>query len=196
VIETLVEPGFAEDERAVLGSLYWTAFASKLSVAFRSAAIGRRAVTDALRPDRTLVARVAGRPVGVCGYHEDGRGALDLTWRGLRVHLARTASVRALATLAPLDPRPQEDVLVLDGICVDEQWRGRGVGSALLRASFEHAERTGARAVQLSVVGTNPRAAALYRRLGFAPVERGRLGLLRHLYGFDDYVTMQRAVAA
>lgn len=192
----MVEPGFAESERAVLGNLYWTAFASKLSVAFRTAAVGRRAVTDALRPDRTLVARVDGRPVGVCGYHEDGRGALDLTWRGLRAHLSRTSSAWALVTLAPLDPRPQPDVLVLDGICVDEQWRGRGVGSALLEASFDHAKRTGAQAVQLSVVGTNPRAAALYRRLGFAPVDRGRLGVLRLLYGFDDYATMQRAVAA
>jgi GNAT superfamily N-acetyltransferase len=193
---TTVEPGFTESERAVLGGLYWTAFASKLRVAFRSAAVGRRAVTDALRPDRALVARVDGRPVGVCGYHEDGRGALDLTWRGLRVRLSRTSSAWALATLAPLDPRPQTDVLVLDGICVDQQWQGRGVGSALLQASFDHAARTGARAVQLSVVGTNPRAAALYRRLGFVPIDHGQLGVLRHLYGFDDYTTMQRAVAA
>ncbi|BAL88301.1 putative GCN5-related N-acetyltransferase [Actinoplanes missouriensis 431] len=184
--------GFTESERARVGELYWAAFGPKLRIAFRDEATGVAQVTAALRPDRALIARVDGQVAGMCGFHHDGHGAVDLSWAGLRAGLGIVAAAWAALTLAPLDRRERDGVLVLDGICVAAEHRGRGIGSALLDAVTELAARHGDQWVQLSVIDTNPRAEALYRRHGFATAEHGSLGPLRHLYGFDRYRTMRK----
>jgi GNAT superfamily N-acetyltransferase len=56
---------------------------------------------------------------------------------------------------------------------VHRQHRGQGVGSALLTEARRHLAMTGHRAVELSVDDGNPRAAALYRRLGYEVVGTG-----------------------
>jgi ribosomal protein S18 acetylase RimI-like enzyme len=72
--------------------------------------------------------------------------------------------------------------------------RGAGTGSALLTAALDLAAARGDRAVQLSVVDTNPRAEALYRRRGFTIVSQGEMGPLAGVYGFRRYRTLQRSL--
>jgi RimJ/RimL family protein N-acetyltransferase len=57
-------------------------------------------------------------------------------------------------------------MLLLDG------WRGRGIGTALLRTGLEWAQNRGAHKAALEVWPDNEAALALYRRAGF--VEEGR----------------------
>jgi RimJ/RimL family protein N-acetyltransferase len=56
-------------------------------------------------------------------------------------------------------------------------WRGRGVGSALLRAGIDWARRAGAHKVALQVWPHNQAAVALYEKFGFQ-----REGRLRRHY--------------
>jgi ribosomal protein S18 acetylase RimI-like enzyme len=58
------------------------------------------------------------------------------------------------------------------GMAVARQWRGRGVGSALLAASIEWAREQGLHKLSLSVFTHNAAAIALYRKFGF--IEEGR----------------------
>jgi RimJ/RimL family protein N-acetyltransferase len=58
------------------------------------------------------------------------------------------------------------------GMAVACEWRGRGVGSALLAAAIEWAREHGLHKLCLSVFVHNTAAIALYRKLGF--VEEGR----------------------
>ncbi len=58
------------------------------------------------------------------------------------------------------------------GMTVAQEWRGRGVGSALLEAAIESARAHGLHKLSLSVFAHNDRAIALYRKFGF--VEEGR----------------------
>ena len=58
------------------------------------------------------------------------------------------------------------------GMAVAREWRGRGVGSALLAAAIEWARGRGLHKLSLSVFPHNARAIALYRKFGF--VEEGR----------------------
>jgi ribosomal protein S18 acetylase RimI-like enzyme len=58
------------------------------------------------------------------------------------------------------------------GMCVDREWRGRGVGSALMRAGIGLARGQGLHKLCLEVFPHNTAALALYRRFGF--VEEGR----------------------
>ena len=58
------------------------------------------------------------------------------------------------------------------GMAVAREWRGRGVGSALLAAAIEWAREGGLHKLSLSVFPHNAAAIALYRKFGF--VEEGR----------------------
>lgn len=55
-------------------------------------------------------------------------------------------------------------------LAVHEAYRGRGIGTALLRNILERLEQNGYRQASLSVQRANP-AFRLYRRLGFVPVD-------------------------
>jgi ribosomal protein S18 acetylase RimI-like enzyme len=65
-----------------------------------------------------------------------------------------------------LEQRPDEVVLAL--IELLPAWQGRGIGTAIIRSLLRQGS-----AVSLRVLKTNPRAAALYQRLGFRIVMRG-----------------------
>ncbi len=58
------------------------------------------------------------------------------------------------------------------GMAVSREWRGRGVGSALLAAAIEWARERNLHKLSLSVFAHNAAAIALYRKFGF--VEEGR----------------------
>src|SRR5256885_7417324 len=58
------------------------------------------------------------------------------------------------------------------GMAVAREWRGRGVGSALLAAAIERARERGLHKLSLGVFAHNAAAIALYRKFGF--VEEGR----------------------
>ena len=58
------------------------------------------------------------------------------------------------------------------GMAVAREWRGRGVGSALLVAAIEWAHGHGLHKLSLGVFAHNTAAIELYRKLGF--VEEGR----------------------
>jgi RimJ/RimL family protein N-acetyltransferase len=63
------------------------------------------------------------------------------------------------------------------GMMVAREWRGRGVGTALVTAAIEWAQARGLHKLTLSVFPHNEAAIALYRKFGF--VEEGRL--IKHI---------------
>ncbi len=64
-----------------------------------------------------------------------------------------------------LQNRPEE--LVFDLIELLPAWQGKGIGTAVIRSLLARGK-----AVSLRVLTSNPRAAALYERLGFRVVRR------------------------
>ena len=58
------------------------------------------------------------------------------------------------------------------GMLVDRDWRGRGVGSALIQAATGLARQQGLHKLSLEVFAGNTAAIALYRKCGF--LEEGR----------------------
>jgi len=67
------------------------------------------------------------------------------------------------------------------GMMVAAQWRGRGVGTALVAAAIEWARSNGLHKLSLSVFPHNHAAIGLYRKFGF--VEEG--WLVRHVRRAD-----------
>lgn len=77
------------------------------------------------------------------------------------------------------------------GMAVARDWRGRGVGSALLAEAFRWARWAGVEKLALSVYPHNEAALALYRKFAFQ--EEGRLtGHSKKSYGYEDEIVMGR----
>ncbi len=62
----------------------------------------------------------------------------------------------------------------LEELYVAPDWRGRGIGTALVAAVLERARAGGIVAVDLEVDAGHSRAASLYGRFGFRPLDRSR----------------------
>ncbi|MGH2664082.1 MAG: GNAT family N-acetyltransferase [Actinomycetota bacterium] len=77
------------------------------------------------------------------------------------------------------------------GMAVDEFWRGKGVGSALLAEAFRWSAWAGVEKVALTVYPDNQRAINLYKKFGFT--EEGRLsGHSKRASGYEDEIVMAR----
>ena len=88
--------------------------------------------------------------------------------------LGRPGEAGLIAVLAvDLPPWRNRTVPWIWVVEVHPQHRGQGVGSALLTETRRRLAMTGHRAVELSVDDGNPRAAALYRQLGYEVVGTG-----------------------
>ena len=68
------------------------------------------------------------------------------------------------------------DEVHINNVAVLPQYRGRGMGSAILRHALADAQRRGARRATLEVRASNTGAVRLYQRLGFATTA------VRHAY--------------
>src|SRR6266436_8870933 len=89
-------------------------------------------------------------------------------------------------TLSLHDALPISHVASL-GMAVAPEWRGRGVGSALMAEAIAWARAHGVEKLALSVYPDNQRALALYAKFGF--VEEGRLtGHSRKSIGYRDEI--------
>ena len=62
----------------------------------------------------------------------------------------------------------------IEGLVVDERYRRRGIGSALILACKDWAAAAGALNIRLEVRASNAAALALYQRHGFSPVGHRR----------------------
>lgn len=79
------------------------------------------------------------------------------------------------------------------GMGVVPEWRGRGVGKALLAETIAAADRLDLLRIELSVHSDNPKATALYRKFGF--LEEGRKVRARLKSGVPvDVILMARLV--
>lgn len=104
----------------------------------------------------------------------------------------RDGRIAGWAKLSPATPLPSSGhVRMINGLAVDPEHQGAGVGRALVEAAVERARVLGARKVSLRVLGHNDNARRLYERCGF--VVEGVLKDEFHLGGrYADDVFMAR----
>jgi L-phenylalanine/L-methionine N-acetyltransferase len=120
------------------------------------------------------------------------RRRLRRPWTSDRAELVAVADDRIIGSLSiARETGPITRHVSSLGMSVDREWRGRGIGSALLAEAFRWARWAGVEKVTLTVYPGNERALALYRKFGFD--EEGRLtGHSKKSYGYEDEVIMGR----
>lgn len=175
--------------------LYWQAFGSKLgrvmgpevrAVAYLTRVIDPAHAVAALAPD--------GQLMGILGFKSPAGAFADGHLHDLAVGFGWPGALWRAGALSLLTHEVDNRRFLVDGIAVARGYRGLGVGTAMIRRAGLLAARRGYAEMRLDVVDTNLRARALYERLGFRPAGVSRLGLLRHVFGFDSAITMVCAV--
>ncbi|HCW51912.1 MAG TPA: N-acetyltransferase [Clostridiales bacterium] len=149
-----------------------------------------------LSHEHTLVVEVGGRVAGMALAYDFRHRTLRelrtglLLVRCLPLRMVRLAAllVRAQCTLGRL----QRDEYYLSNIAVHPDFRGRGLGTRLLREVESSALRAGCRRVVLDAESDNERAIRLYSRLGYSVV--ARLPVLRFAGRSFEFVRMAKEV--
>lgn len=189
--EITVAIGLPDGQETQAAVLYDAAFGSKLQWMVPDALTRQAIFAESMIRERAVVALRDGQVVGLAGFHHDGRALTDGGSFGtLRRHLGGWRAARAALGFALLERRPAPGELLMDGLAVDPDCRGQGLGTRLLHTLFDHGRSLGYRTVRLDVIGRNVGARRLYEREGFEAGAVERLGVLRHMFGFDESTTM------
>ncbi len=186
-----VVEGFTDAQRSQVAALFWAAFSQKLGLLLGPEDKALRFIARVINPDFALCAVDAGgRVVGATGFKTHKGGFVGGTYAELAAIYGYLGAAWRGVFLDALERDLEAGQLLMDGIFVDPQMRGRGVGSQLLDALESKARGARYGEMRLDVIDSNPRARALYERRGFAPVATKRMGPLRYVFGFRSATTM------
>jgi ribosomal protein S18 acetylase RimI-like enzyme len=189
--EFSISAGFSDAERADVARLYWQAFSAKLGRILGPDVRARTFFAQIISPEFALIARdPKGKVIGVAGF-KTAKGALTAGgMRDIAQYYGWPGALWRGPLLGLLERDLEPDTLLMDGICVDAEARGLGVGTALLRAIKAEARVRSLAHVRLDVIDINPRARALYTREGFVAGDVQHIGPLRWLFGFSSATPM------
>jgi ribosomal protein S18 acetylase RimI-like enzyme len=189
-----IRRGLPSGLEAQAAALYWEAFGAKLDKLMGPAARGIAFFEDTVNPQAIIAALDnEGGLLGIAAFRIGKKGFSFGGPSALFKHYGPGALWR-LVPLAMLERNAPGDTLQMDGICVDRAARGVGVGTALFDELFTLARQAGFTRITLDVIDSNPRAKALYERLGFRAVSEESTSFLRPLLGFRSATRMLLAL--
>ncbi|MCF2860031.1 GNAT family N-acetyltransferase [Pseudoalteromonas sp. SMS1] len=174
-----------------VAALYETAFGTKFSAAIRDRR-ERIAVFDkCFLPEYSYAASVDDVIVGIAGFQtQDGALTGGLGFYGLIECLGLFNGLKAALIFSLFERKASRKELLLDGIAVNEKFRGLGIGSQLLDAVIAHAIKHNYQSVRLDVINSNLKARKLYEAKGFVATKSEYYPYLKWLVGFSGSTTM------
>lgn len=181
--------------RMQAAELYDSAFGAKFSAAIPNAHARRALFAEYFCGAYAFVAIDETGLLGIAGF-DTGHGSLTggVTFATLRAQLGWIRAARAFAIFCIYARSPSPRELVMDGIAVRSDARGRGIGGGLLDEIANYARAHDFARVRLDVIDTNPRAQKLYLRKGFVAVHTERFAFLRPLLKFGAATRMELQV--
>ena len=190
--EVEIVHGLSELHRSKAGELYYKAFRQKLHPIFRDEQRGLEVLQRSLRGTHAIVALLEGELVGIAGFKDDEGSLLDIQLQSMVDIFGFLGGWTRLLGLSIFERGKQPGILLMDGIVVDADARGMGIGTKLLDAVVAYAQAHQYAQVRLDVVDTNPRARHLYERKGFVATETQHYPFFNKLFGFSGATTMTR----
>jgi GNAT superfamily N-acetyltransferase len=164
-----ISVGLPPSSSAKIAALYFDIFSRKIGMV-----LGRRdavaMIADHITADRVIVARDGEEVVGIAGLKYDGTGFFAPDRRGfLKRYGPLIGRIRAgLWASVQTNPRPHQ--LLLDGLGVQADLRGRGIGTALLEAVDRRAKELPGSCMSGSGIGSClPRAGGCFAWQGSPP---------------------------
>jgi ribosomal protein S18 acetylase RimI-like enzyme len=196
----IIEHGLPVALRSQAAALFEGAFGDKMRLAIRDGQQRMAIMERLIIADHVVIARDEDRLLGMAGLSSLGPpfegGLMGQSWdpRPLRDVLGWVGATWATLSLRLADHHPAADELYIDGLAVAPATRGQGIGSRLLAEIAATARHGGLRFVRLEVVDTNPRAQALYERLGYTVTRVESLRPVQRWTGFGAVISMELRV--
>jgi ribosomal protein S18 acetylase RimI-like enzyme len=198
VVPFRIEAGVPAGLEYEAAELLREAFAEKVSHELRPRddAQAVRVIRESMDPARALVALDDRGVAGLAALGRAGAPFMRLRFAVLAREFGYAGALwrKAYSLMETLAEPRARHVARLEALAVRADLRGRGVGSAMIRAVIEHAAGEGMRELALEVVDTNGRARSLYQRHGFVVVRTIRSGVLTAGGGYRAICFMRRAL--
>lgn len=136
-----------------------------------------------------------GQILGVVGLGIKGHGFVKYKWQLLLEEFGIFGAILRKIIKFFEAPILKKHQLRIEGIVVTKQAQGQGIGTALLNAVFEQAQKEQYTSIQLEVINTNPDARRLYHRLGFEDSKVVFFGPLTLRAGFSSIWRMKKKIS-
>ena len=169
--------------------LYY-AFEQKIRALIKSKEKALAIYNKSLKNDQVFYALLDGNVVGFIGMHYENKTFLEFKYRNLRKYFNPLQSYFIYRIYKLTSPKIKDDVLRIASIAVDKSVRSLGIGTQLINKVFGFAKNKGFKEVILEVVNTNPKAKALYERIGFKEKKIVRYYFLTRSAGFSSEYIM------
>jgi ribosomal protein S18 acetylase RimI-like enzyme len=175
--------------------LYVDALKDKVTPIFGGSSRARRVLVRGLVPDHCLTAFWNDNFVGLLGIQNKNGGLFNISLNAMIREYGLLRGVYRYFGLCLLHHINESDEWYVDGVAVDEKMRGKGVGTGLLGYLEFLAKEKGVKKITLEVIDSNPKAMALYNRLGFIKTNQSNVWPFNHIYKFPfKTVTMMEKV--
>ncbi|MCP4647511.1 MAG: GNAT family N-acetyltransferase, partial [bacterium] len=147
---------------------------------------------ECFHPGFSISAISNNKLIGIAGFHTpEGSLTGGITYKKLTSQLGLLKSIRAALILSLYTRKPSPSELVMDGIAVNYDARGKGIGGRLLDEVTAYATAKRFDKIRLDVIDSNARARKLYERKGFRAVKTDHFPHLRWLLGFGASTRME-----
>ncbi len=171
-------------KKAVL--LFEEAFGEKLSVAVRNKKLRLNLFTKCFDLKYGIAAIYRSQLVGIAGFSVEKKSLTSkMKYSDLIENIGFLKGNWAAFILGLYERKADKNQLLMDGISVDMEYRGHGIGEKLLTELISYAKTQGYKNIRLDVINTNPRAKKLYEKIGFVVIGKDRFPYLKLLLGFS-----------
>lgn len=164
--------------------LYFSSLHEKLVPILGNDERATRVVADSIVSQKGTVAICDNNLVGIIGFQTKDGGFLNPSLKSMIRAYGLFNGLLRLAGLAVLHHPTNADEIYIDGIAVHPGIRGNGIGTHLLGLLESTASKKGIKRISLDVIDTNPKAQALYERLGFVAMKTQSIRPLNLLIKF------------
>lgn len=190
-----VERGLPQSDRADAMEVFYAAFEAKLSGPLGADRVrAMEFLGRTLRSHNVILAKEGRTVMGILAFSAENDPVAADEFQVAKDIYGTLGALRRLALLAPMEHKQLPGALYVDSIAVSPEARGTGVGSLLLAEADAIALERGMKWVDLDVIDINPRARALYERLGYEVQATRSTGPLARLYGFKKYHFMRKSL--
>ena len=190
-MDNKIQQGWDIQHAPSAAALYNEAFGSKFARAIPNSRKRVEIITACLQPEFSFAAVEGQQIIGLAGF-QTPQGSLTggINAKQLLSALGVIRGLWACAVFSLFERKPDPGELVMDGIVVSAEHRGRGIGTQLLDELFNYAADNKFKTIRLDVIDTNPRARKLYESKGFVATKTEHFPYLKWLIGFSGATTM------
>ena len=173
--------------------LYLSALEEKLMPILGGGDSAMQVLTQNIDLDHCFIALCDDRLVGILGLQTNEGSFWNPTLKSFIKEYGIVGGLTKYVGLSLLHHETDSDEWCIDGIAVEAEMRGLGIGTKLLGQLEHRARENEIYKITLEVINTNQRAEALYRRLGYFEINRSNLWPCNRIYGFPFESAVQMA---